>query len=267
MKTTKEEPCPVCERQSCIVSPDGAVVMCFRVPDGSFKQTDRGGFLHRVADSPDWTPPRERTVRVELPPDWTDQARGMAASTDFRLITRFAKDLGVSTLALRQQWVSYHPGRDLWVWPMWWIVRGEPRVVGMRLRSPSGRKFARKGSRGGLFVPATFGDRIGPAPFCVVCEGPTDAAAALSMGFLAVGLPSASGCLDRAVEALAGKPAVVIGDPDPAGRRSAELLQSRLGNAPVIYPPNGKDLRSWSQDRAAKRQIEAAAEFFLGGVA
>ena len=63
---------------------------------------------------------------------------------------------------------------------------GAGRVVGIRLRGHGGEKWAVRGSADGLFYDPAMtwtGD-------IAVCEGPTDTAAALTLGLSAVGRPS-----------------------------------------------------------------------------
>ncbi|MEI6148942.1 MAG: hypothetical protein WCS01_07580, partial [bacterium] len=62
---------------------------------------------------------------------------------------------------------------------------GTGQVCGIRTRNRDGSKRAVTGSRAGVFLP-TFHDGAEP----VVCEGPTDAAAAMAMEFWPIGRPS-----------------------------------------------------------------------------
>ena len=66
---------------------------------------------------------------------------------------------------------------------------GHGDVCGIRTRLADGSKRAVTGSRAGVFLTTVPMDV--PA---VVCEGPTDAAAALALGFEPIGRPSCAGC-------------------------------------------------------------------------
>jgi hypothetical protein len=80
----------------------------------------------------------------------------------------------------------------------------------------------------------------------LVCEGPTDAAAALSMGYSVVGRPQAQGCLDWLVDVLAGHHTIIVADDDGVGQMGARTLAAELfERCPRIqlYTPVGKDLR------------------------
>jgi DNA primase len=112
-----------------------------------------------------------------------------------------------------------------------------------------------------------------------VCEGPTDAAALLSVGLDAVGVPSAGGAVDLVV-ALARrvKPTevVIVADADDAGQRGAERLRDALvivAPVRIMNPPKGlKDSRAWVCSGCDREVIERVADvapvhrvFFQGG--
>ncbi len=121
-------------------------------------------------------------------------------------------------------------------------------VIGLRYRGWDGRKWAARGSRNGLFLP----ERLIPFVPLAVCEGPTDTASCLSLGFRAIGLASATSGLEEAVRLVGHlRPCVVVlmTDGDEAGRRWGEDLGRRLVNTCTVrrwWPPDGcKDLRQW----------------------
>ena len=136
------------------------------------------------------------------------------------------------------------------------------RTIGVRLRTPDGRKLAVRGSRQGLFHPPKLGSvdtskRIAADaddPLCI-CEGPTDTGAAIACGLDAIGLPSAGCGLEMCLHAAARigpRRVVVVSDADDVGRRSAAtlatLLRAVCPNVRTVAPPEGsgiKDLRSW----------------------
>jgi hypothetical protein len=72
------------------------------------------------------------------------------------------------------------------------------RVQGIRLRFSNGRKLAVRGGREGLFVPSG----LAATNQLLICEGPTDTAALLDLGFAAVGRPSCAGGTRLLVELL-----------------------------------------------------------------
>ncbi len=85
----------------------------------------------------------------------------------------------------------------------------------------------------------------------LVVEGQSDTAAALTLGFQAVGKPSASGGLPMLRTLLAGRHVVVIGENDSgAGQegmeKTFEALKKSAASLVKLMPPAGvKDLRAW----------------------
>jgi len=141
------------------------------------------------------------------------------------------------------------PMRDAW---------GE--VTGIRYRAlKTGTKWAKRGSKDGLFFDPEF------IPWdpeeLVVCEGPTDCAAAMACGFWAVGRSSCGTGRDAIRELIRRKGArrvtIVADDDKPKpkpgggtwrpGLEGAQRLAESLGCAyRIVLPPHGfKDLREW----------------------
>ena len=91
-------------------------------------------------------------------------------------------------------------------------------VRGLRTRTPAGAKRAVRGSRDGLFLPADWADAPPDRPArLVIAEGPTDAAALLAWGFLAV---VRKGAENLAAGVLPVVPAVRVCEP-PADVKDA----------------------------------------------
>jgi DNA primase len=113
-----------------------------------------------------------------------------------------------------------------------------------------------------------------------IVEGPTDAAALLSIALDAVGVPSAGGAADRLL-ALARRirpdEIAIVADRDQAGQRGAERLRDALmivAPVRIVIPPDGiKDARAWVVGGADRERVEHAADCarmhrvaFQGGV-
>ncbi|MGB2754945.1 MAG: helix-turn-helix domain-containing protein [Phycisphaerae bacterium] len=144
------------------------------------------------------------------------------------------------------------------------------RIVGFRLRPREETggtvgKYSLPGSRNGLFIPegVTLGD------VQLLCEGESDTAAALVLGFAAIGRPGAREAVADAVafvrQCLSACPCVLAdNDEDEAGRAGAETLADALLAADVpcrvLAPPEGiKDLREWVNKARLSPQVLAAA--------
>ncbi|MCK5615823.1 hypothetical protein KAR91_78895 [Candidatus Pacearchaeota archaeon] len=88
----------------------------------------------------------------------------------------------------------------------------------------------------------------------IIVEGASDVLAAMALGFVAIGRPSAGGGMEILKEMpLAGKEVWIIGDNDAgagkAGMQKAYLnVKDMTENIKCILPPEGiKDLRQWAQ--------------------
>jgi hypothetical protein len=136
---------------------------------------------------------------------------------------------------------------------------GAGNVVGLLRRYMTGVKRQLPGSaRGLLYDPDT--DDLGAV--VLIVEGPSDVAAALTIGLAAVGRPNNLGGAEHLVpllgrHAAAGLRVIVLGENDRKpdghwpGREGAEAVAQQLADAwglPVDWalPPEGiKDLREW----------------------
>jgi hypothetical protein len=150
-------------------------------------------------------------------------------------------------------------GQRIWTFPM---LDADGQVIGIRLRTDRGVKYAVAGGREGLFIPSDLPD----GECLLICEGPTDCAALLDFGFAAVGRPSCTGgvrLLSEFVRARRPNEVVVVSDNDAPGRRGAEALACVLrAYAPrvrLIAPPAAfKDARAWKQAGASASDVAAA---------
>ncbi len=181
-------------------------------------------------------------------------------------LQRLAHDLGVSARSLQSLGVGFDG--EAFTFPMF---DPHEKAIGIRRRFADGQKRAVKGSRNGLFLPASkTGVRGGR--WCTskrnpgmlfVCEGPTDTAAMLDLGFSAVGrasCSSTSGDAKAYVELHRPECVVIVADNDEPGvngaNRLAEDLRSVCKSLKVISPPaRYKDVRSWKLAGATRERV------------
>ena len=235
-------PCPICHKPDWC-SFNEQVCICMRKETGSAKQAANGG----------WVFPRQSAIRsdsqavrmrseLEGVPAWDRLVRDRVSETPDDRLAVLACQLGVSLTALRSLDVFWSQLRRAWGVPM----RAEDgRVVGIRLRWPSGRKTAVKGSRNALFLPST---ELGGTIF--VTEGESDCAAALTIGVAAIGVPGAGQAAGVLARAVRGREVVIVTDRDTPGRRGGAALAQRAvlvaRSVRVIEPPAPcSDLREW----------------------
>ena len=267
VRVSRRHPCPICGKPDwCLVASDGSAAICPRVCEGSVKRVGEAGYLHILRDDPDWPRrARMRTIRVDLPDrsqrDFGPLAAEYAAAVEETKLEAFAECLGLSVDSLIRLGIGWSTQHGAWSFPM----RGsDMNVRGIRLRSMTGRKWAVTGSRDGLFIPNGL---CFTGPLCI-CEGPTDTAAMLALGFETVGRPSCTGGTKLLAELVRrkGPPAlVIVADSDGPGERGAEALASTLlplcGAVRLIHPPEGiKDARAWKRAGAARQDVQAAID-------
>ncbi len=212
--------------------PNGNLVLCMRTTSNRPFTLKSGevGYFHSFNGEPN------HVRRAERPPPVINVGKLMEewhAETESCMIENLAKQLGVGVLALRKLGCAWARPHRAWAFPM---SDGYGNFVGIRLRTNEGHKFAVKGSHQGIFLPG-----CEPEKMALVTEGPTDAAAALSLGFYAVGRPSCAGGMQDILTAfrrLRINRAVLIADNDDVGVRGAQMLQEhlRIPSAMLVLP-------------------------------
>jgi hypothetical protein len=233
-----------------------------RVADGAVRETKNGGWLHRLKERGFQPRARVRKIVLSEPAmpsvDCDRLAADFAAAVESGKLGEFATGLGLSTDSLIRLGIGWAEENNAWAFPM---KRGQ-QIVGIRLRSWTGGKWAVTGGREGLFIPngLTFSEML------LIAEGPTDTAALLDMGFEAVGRPSCSGGAKLLVDLVRSRRVrnvVIVSDVDPhgAGQRGAESLAIALApycsSVRVISPPQGsKDAREWKRAGGTREDVQ-----------
>lgn len=256
-RVNRRDRCPVCGHDSwCSVSADGALIVCMRTESG--RASRNGGWVHR-ADGKVAVPPAR-----SAPPAIDAQAmhRRHVADLSDAMADRLARNLRIPVIWLRMMGLGWSWEHSAYTWPMRNAFGG---IIGLATRKPGGGKFAVPGSRNGLFLPNV---PIDDDPL-IVCEGPTDTAAMLALGYSAIGRQGCMGCVDKViafVESRAPVPRVVVmADYDPPGIDGAKELVAKLGAAGIkavwMIPPNGiKDARAWYAAGVKRSEVQKAID-------
>ena len=269
--------CPICGHDHiCMIGID--VVVCFRVKNGCCTYRDgtpvimKGGmgWLHHLpkngvnaAKLPKQEPAPKLTAK-----EWEELQRQCAGAITAEQVTTLAGELGVSEKSLRAfdlGWCQYYRS---WSWPM---RNAWGQIIGIRLRyAATGRKFAYPGSRNGLFAPNDYEiydpEMLHSDPLLVIApEGPTDCAAAYTLGFRAIGRPFCRSDPSMLVEWLQSQrrqDVVVFADNDPwkfrpdgkpfkpgfeGGMLLSAAIMKKCARVRFLTPtdPDVKDLRDW----------------------
>jgi hypothetical protein len=237
-------------------------------------QSDRparnGGWLHDAGATPRPYAPSTSTKALAPPPDLEGLHRWFVNAVRPPALTALAERLGVQASALTRLGIGWAKTHHAWSFPMF---DSKQRLVGIRLRgADNGDKWAVEGSHNGLFWP----NDLRPQGLLLVCEGPTDTAALLGLGYDAIGRPSCSGAVEMVIEAIRGMPrrdVVIVADADPprvdaqgriirpgldgARRLAAELTAA--GRRPKIILPltPHKDVRAWVCAGATRDALDA----------
>lgn len=257
VRTSARRRCPVCGKPDwCLIRNDGAAAICPRTI--SSREWGDAGFFHIIDDAKFKSAVPQR---IEMLPPPAIDAVGIHAemekAIDADRIRRHAAELGVTAQSLAALSIGWSDRHDAFAFPMRNCLG---QIVGIRLRNQAGDKWAVNGSRNGLFIPSCKFDSE-----CWIVEGPTDTAAALSIGLPTIGRPSATACVDTTV-AFCRRFALVniVGDYDQTGQAGATKLADVLASAGVmvrvLYPTNGKDMRAWVQSGVSEDQVKAVAQ-------
>lgn len=258
VRVSRHAPCPICGRPDwCLFALDRSVTICARIE--SARRAGEAGWLHRLRDT--GPTPRRRVPPPPAPPaavpDFEMLATGAERALEPGVLERLAQKLGVGVASLRRLRVGWSTAHRAWTFPMS-DARG--RVIGIRLRLPNGRKLSVRGGREGLFIP----QQLDRENLLLVCEGASDTAAALDLGFEAVGRPSCTGGVRLLLDLiLLRRPArvAVVADADAPGLRGAEhlaaLLTPYVRELRVLAPPAPfKDLREWRRAGATAGDLQ-----------
>lgn len=204
------------------------------------KPMKNGGWLHLSGDEkPKYLPPTKTPV-LKADINFPFFHKFLESRTKNSQVRELAGNLGVDASALKFLGAAWDPEAKAWAYPM----RDESgKVCGIRLRNNSGQKWSVAGSKQGLFIPQCDNPHQ-----IIICEGVTDAAAALTLGFYAIGRPSCLGCEENVLKTilrLKVREVVLVSDNDDPGIRGMDKLQGQLPIRSVLWIPPTKDLRGF----------------------
>ena len=259
-RVTRAAPCPICQHGDwCGRLADGAVACCMRVQ--SERPAKNGGWIHRLRDLPPSRPPprplpQALAPTIDAPAVWRKYRRDPAVS----ITGDAALALGLPPWTVWELGAGIDPDGNL-AFPM---HDGRLDVVGIRLRSGDGKKWAVKGSRAGVFVPWRYrpGDWDNRG-HVVVVEGPTDASAVLALHMITLGRPSCLGSEQTLLEAartFGASALTVVADNDGPGVMGARRLCANLAGSGIrhrlVTAGGHKDMRQWWQAGTCRADVE-----------
>lgn len=263
LKIKKPTVC-VCGRSDwCLVSDKGTAFLCMRsqserphkMKDGSI------GYIHFIGDSVPVQHLREEPRRKEFSDAYY---RSLVTETKPAWQDALARELGVTSTSIAMLGAAWSPAKNAWAFPM---RDGYGNIIGIRMRSDNGRKWAISGSHNGVFMPMDWKGFAGGDLW--ICEGPTDLCAGYSIGLNIVGRPSCSaGSHDivNLIRSLAIPKVCIIADNDKDGQHGerpgidgAHSLVKVLGVPARILTLPTKDLRLFVQLGGTRRMLDVLA--------
>ena len=256
-RVSRQVPCPVCGKGDwCTVSVATGAVCCMRVQ--SEHPAANGGWMHGGDGRAPGCPAAQALCGGHEDPA-LDADRWWRAVR--RILTPAKLDPWALTLGLPRD-ALYLMGActlgEMLAFPM---RDGIGAICGIRTRYPDGRKMAVRGSRAGVFLPfMPIGD-MEP----LICEGPTDATAALALGFHPIGRPSCLGCERHVLDTcrrLGYQRVTICADSDAPGvagaRKLADVLRASRIAVRSVTAGGHKDLREWFNAGAVPEQVRTA---------
>lgn len=281
-RVSRDAPCPICGHFDwCSGTEDGAAC-CNRVdqpPPGwcVVKRCANGSTIfRRIGDRASARPRKRNTAKKSEPRiDWGERAARYVRATSEGRLAELAGNLGVTTASLRAIDAGWN-GRAF-TFPE---RNAKGRVVGIATRTPGGRKSFMKDGHRGLIIPNNLSGHPG---LVHPVEGPTDVAALLSMGLVAVGRPSNRAGVAQLTILLHDREVMVVGENDKKddgrwpGRNGARAVATKLAtewNHAVRWslpPDDAKDARSWLKARGLtpddREALETAGREFSASLA
>jgi len=260
IRVSRRNPCPVCKAPDwCGITEDGVIAVCMRVE--SERPAKNGGWTH-IVGKPTGRPAIKLTFVPLAPETPSIDAHALwstwQTATPSDCIHEEADRLGVSGFA----WAAVGAvltEHDDWAIPM---HDGSGCVTGIRLRKVDGQKLSVRGSRAGVFLPLP-GRGFDPAGDAIIVEGPTDTAAALTLGLYAIGRPSCLGQEDIVIQTtrrLNLASLTIVADNDgpgiAGGRKLADAIASAGIKHRLVTCAAHKDMRAWVRGGATRELVE-----------
>ncbi|EDY19027.1 hypothetical protein CfE428DRAFT_3204 [Chthoniobacter flavus Ellin428] len=178
-----------------------------------------------------------------------------------------AELLGVSAQSLRWLGAAYAEERKALAIPMYdGTSYNAAHPIGIRLRSRDGRKFAVTGSKAGVFYPYGAYHAIVPNQRLLICEGPSDSAAALDLGFFPVGRASCRGGTEiilNIIGQLWPDEVIVVTDNDGPGVGGARALLEVIPRPAKLFVPPTKDLRGFLRAGGSHELLDSMVKNLL----
>lgn len=267
IRVSRQNPCVICEKpdKACSVAEDGSVACCMRIQSDWECKGNMGGWIHKLDPS---LIKRVKNVfrrapkkKPKQPKYWHNMVVESLDSAGLEPRSKvLGMQLGVSYNSLTRLMVGWLPEYSAWTFPMW---DGCGRMIGIRLRGLNGAKWCVPGSFNGIFWPTEIGRTY--ETDLMICEGPTDCAALLDLGFDAIARPNALGGVSALTDFVRGarRKIVIVIDADskdavelPGAVKLAKAIRPLTSDVSILRTPGGyKDIRGWYNAGGTREQL------------
>lgn len=155
-RVTRHNPCTICGKNDWCTYADDFGACCMRIE--SSRPLKNGGWFHAIDDNSvpikfeQWHP-----AQPDPAPNFSALMDRWGKRTDENAVRCLAEELCVSPQSLQSLDCCWSEEHHSWGWPM---RDGTGKIIGIRLRAKDGSKFAVRGSKQGLFVPAYLVDAL-----------------------------------------------------------------------------------------------------------
>lgn len=258
--------CGACSKPDyCMVNEDSTEFLCMRVSSSKPIPLRDGtvGYVHKADGAPVEYIPQPKAEKPLV--DINAAYFGMLQRTKSEWQEKLAAQLGVSFSAVRAMGAAWYSSKQAWAFPM---RNGVGKVVGIRLRSENGHKWAMPGSSNALFIP----DDDYTEQHVYAVEGPTDCMAGFTIGLKVIGRFNNCGGLGDLLDFITHhrvKKMVIIADNDEVkvdkktgarrypGTEGAEALSANLPIFTLTLTLPTKDLRAFVKMGGTARMLKA----------
>ena len=192
---------------------------------------------------------------------WKELSEKSRSNISDSSVLKLAEDLAVSPESLYALNIGF--AEHAYTFPM---RNGDGEIVGIRkrpYRDPHSKRCIGGGNQG-LFIP----EGVTRANVDMICEGESDTAAAVTLGFAAIGRPGSTACQGEAVRFLSHKLnacTCIVADSNETGTTGAGLQAAALVEAGIpcrllCVPDPHEDLRDWLKSGLTASDLVKAIE-------
>ena len=270
-RVSHKNPCPICNHKDYCEIGDRAI-LCQRIESEKPNGRPAGGWFHFFGDKAPVMSPSARKTRYTEPLKEPEKLlKQLTGKNSEKSVCALARELKVEFNSLMELGCVALEGWSEnnylnFAFPM---LDDAGKIIGIRTRDWAGNKKAITGSRAGLFFsesPEAL-ELLDNYPVAFICEGPTDTAAALDLGFYGIGRPNCATGNEfvinllkrlgiRKVVIAANNDELKTGGKRPGLDGALQIKKQIPIDSSIWLPPSPlKDLRQFHQSGGTREMI------------